>query len=112
MQAAAVQSSNYIACLTTPKTWQLSLNVNLVSGANKTQFLISIIRSEKYRQTSTIATPASVIAIGENAIVSLARLSQGAERESGILPYTDLCLTPQEFLRALIGSDDVCGRDV
>ena len=36
----------------------------------------------------------------------------GAERESGLLPYIDRCLTPQEFLGALIGSDDVCGRDV
>ena len=42
-------------------------------------------------------------------IVSLARLSHGAERESGLLPYTDPCLTPQEFLEALIGSDDVFG---
>ena len=45
-------------------------------------------------------------------VVSLARLSQGAERESCLLPFTDSCLTPQEFLGALIGSDDFCGRDV
>ena len=45
-------------------------------------------------------------------IVSLARLSHGTKRECGLLPYTDPCLTPLEFLGALIGSDDVSGRDV
>ena len=34
-------------------------------------------------------------------VVLLARLSHGAERESGLLPYTDPCLTPQEFLGVL-----------
>ena len=45
-------------------------------------------------------------------LVSLARLSHGVERESGLLPYIDLCLTPQGFVGSLIGSDNVCGRDV
>ena len=45
-------------------------------------------------------------------LVSLARLSYGTERESGLLPYVDRCLTPQEFIGAWTGSDDVCGCDV
>ena len=34
----AVQSPAYIAFLPMQKTWQLLLNVNLFSGANKTHF--------------------------------------------------------------------------
>ena len=48
----------------------------------------------------------------DDSLVSLARLSHVAERESGLLPYTNPCLTPQEFLGALVGSDDVCRRDI
>ena len=40
-------------------------------------------------------------------LVSLARLSHGTERESGLLPYIDRCLTPQKFIGAWTGSDDV-----
>ena len=38
-------------------------------------------------------------------------LSRGGERVWSIA-YIDLCLTPQGFVWSLIGSVDVCGRDI
>ena len=37
--------------------------------------------------------------------------SHRADSGSGLLPYTDPCLTPQEFLGVLIGSDNICRCD-
>ena len=47
-----------------------------------------------------------------HSVVSLAGLSRVAGGGSGLLPCEGPCPAPQGFLGVLVGSGNVCGRDV